>query len=755
LFSRALFDAIDSKGFMGKAEKKRIFRKGNALPCSEHGSTRSYRERGLHMFTLLRHSLSVAADTLVPPPLQSWCAQLLASGGLLFVTTLRHLGLVVRARERASATPSEALTPSMESLLRLRDRAFAATTTGIVITDARQPDNPLIDCNQAFEQLTGYARAEVLGRNPRFLQCQATDPAALEEIRQALAAQRSCRVVLLNTRRDGTRFWNELSISPVHDEHGQLTHFIGIQTDVTDRVLSEARFQAFMDHTPASAWITNADGVIRYVNQTYLRTFALETAEPIDASIFELFPADVAQPLLDNIQAVAQSGEVLETIEIAPRPNGTAGEFLVYKFPLPVQGHEPLIGGVAVDITERNRVETERRELERKLLETQKLESLGVLAGGIAHDFNNLLVAILGNAEIALHDLEPQHAARSSVEQLRRASQRAAELTSQLLAYSGKGRFLVAPLDLNALVVEMAALLRVSVPKPVTIEQRLAPDLPAIDADSSQVRQVLMNLVINAAEAISGSGIINISTALRTLDSQAFAACVFAPELTPGRYVVVEVTDSGCGMNAETQAKIFEPFFTTKFTGRGLGLAAVLGIIRGHHGAIAITSVVGQGTTISAIFPPSTQSPTAGGAPAEEASTARVPPNEATILLVDDEAEVRNVATRMLRRMGYHVLEAADGLEGLALLQEHAARITGVLLDLTMPKMDGVAVAEQLRSRHPELPIVVMSGYSEIDTRHRFARATPDKFLQKPFTTSALRQALDEVLGDRRPPTRM
>jgi PAS domain S-box-containing protein len=512
-----------------------------------------------------------------------------------------------------------------QDLLRLRDRALDATTTGIMITGPAEDDYPLIYCNPAFERITGYRRDEVLGRNCRMLQGAETNPATIAAIREGLRRVEAFQVLIRNYRKDGAAFWNELSIAPVFDEQGQASHFIGIITDVTAR----------------------------------------------------------------------------------------------------------------------KEAEIERLNLERRLQETQKLESLGVLAGGIAHDFNNLLVSILGNAELALLDLAPEAPARPTVEQIVLAAHRAADLTRQLLAYAGKGRFVVQPLSLNAIVEEMIHLLRASIPKHVTLQYHLAEGLPAIEADATQMRQVVMNLVVNAAEAIGDeSGVVRIASGMMHADRAYLRSLVQSDDLPEGTYVFLEVSDNGRGMDATTQARIFEPFFTTKATGRGLGLAAVLGIVRGHRGGLRVYSEPGRGSSFKLLMPASGEAVALAdrALPVDPARCGR-----GVVLLIDDEAEVRAVIARMLARLGFEVATAADGAAGLVLFEAQAARLVCVLLDLTMPQMGGVEVFRQMRQRAANVPVVLMSGYNEQEVITQFAGKGLAAFLQKPFTPVELQRVLQQL----------
>jgi signal transduction histidine kinase/CheY-like chemotaxis protein len=394
------------------------------------------------------------------------------------------------------------------------------------------------------------------------------------------------------------------------------------------------------------------------------------------------------------------------------------------------------------DMTERKRAEAQRLALERKLLETQRLESIGVLAGGIAHDFNNILTAILGNAGIALLELPSGSAARDTIHQIEAATERAAMLTRQMLAYSGQGRYVVDQVDLNALIRDTASLVEASIEHNVEILFHLAPELPRLEGDPSQLRQVILNLVTNAAEAIGAAGgTIDLRTARACLDATALAAYDLAPEPATGEYIVLEVRDTGPGMDAETLTRIFDPFFTTKFTGRGLGLAAVQGIVRGHKGGLKVASRVGAGTTFTIALPAS---------PEQRPAVALQPPRRrGAVLVIDDEPGVRLVAARVLERIGFVVLQAEDGPAGLELFRQWAEAIEWVLLDLMMPDMSGGQVFAELQRIQPGTPVVMMSGYAEDATTRRFDGGVPAGFLQKPFTLQELREVVRQVMDAR------
>ncbi len=395
------------------------------------------------------------------------------------------------------------------------------------------------------------------------------------------------------------------------------------------------------------------------------------------------------------------------------------------------------------DITERKLAERERIKLEAKVLETQKLESLGVLAGGIAHDFNNLLVAVLGNAELARETLAPAAPELGYLRAIETAAERAAGLANQLLAYSGRGRFVVEPIDLSDLVQEMVHLVQVSVSKNAVVEYDLARNLPSLECDTTQLRQVVINLITNASEAIGdGAGVVSVVTGQMECDADYLAGTLGGRELREGRYVFVEVSDTGCGMDGKTRERIFDPFFTTKFTGRGLGLAAVLGIVRSHEGALLVQSEPGRGTTIRVLLP--CRGRPAPELPAPEADRAAWQ-GEGTVLLVDDEETVRQVGRSMIELLGFDVITAVDGREAVKIYRERSEDIVLVLLDLTMPRMGGAQTLAELRRIRDDVRIVLSSGYAEQDTGQLLegGRAV---FIQKPYRIDALRDRFREIL---------
>ncbi len=440
--------------------------------------------------------------------------------------------------------------------------------------------------------------------------------------------------------------------------------------------------------------------------------------------------------------AARENRPVLNTELTVERADGAKLVLLVNAVPLQDENGR-CHGCVATfqDITERQHADHHQRALDRKLQETQKLESLGVLAGGIAHDFNNLLTGILGNASLARMDLSRTSAMLPIIEQIELATHRAADLCKQMLAYSGRGLFVVQRIDLNQLVEDTTHLLNISISKTCVMRFNFAAKLPAVDADATQLRQIIMNLVINASEATGPrSGVIALSTGVVRVDQDYIATLLHPGGITPGDYVFLEVSDNGIGMDAATLEKIFDPFFSTKFTGRGLGLAAVLGIIRGHKGALKVYSEPGRGSTFKILLPcaDGTADNIDSSRPAADTGWR----GRGTVLVVDDEETVRSVAARILEMLGFSVVLAGDGREAIERYRLEPARYALVLLDLTMPHIDGEETFRQLLHLNPGVKVVLMSGFNEPEAVSRFTGKGLAGFVQKPFEMGSISAAV-------------
>ncbi len=508
-----------------------------------------------------------------------------------------------------------------EAALRIRDRAMRAIGQGIMICDASQPDTPTLYASPSFTRMTGYEEHEVLGRNCRFLQGKDTDPAAVAIVREALREGHGCKVELLNYRKDGTPFWNELAISPVTDADGRLTHFIGVQTDVT-----------------------------------------------------------------------------------------------------------------------------ERRRLEEQIRQAQKLEAVGQLAGGVAHDFNNWLTVIYGCTDLLLGQQAPDDPQRALLVDIRRAAEQAGMLTRQLLAFSRQQVLDPRVIDLNSTVQSSAAMLRRLVGEHVQVTLDLAAAPADVHADQGQIEQVLLNLALNARDAMPRGGNLHIATANVAQDA---TDPLGAADVPPGQYVQLQVADTGVGMDRATLARIFEPFFTTKAVGKGtgLGLAMVHSIVRQSHGHVVATSELGRGTRFRIFLPRvSPISP----ADAEPLRTGPQERGHATILLVEDENTVRKVARRVLEGCGYTILEASDGAEALRVAAAHPGRIDLLLSDVVMPNLGGRELAERMRTLRPECKVLLLSGYTDDDVVRRGVLQAEFAFLQKPFTPTVLIDLVRRLLANDR-----
>ncbi len=455
-------------------------------------------------------------------------------------------------------------------------------------------------------------------------------------------------------------------------------------------------------------------------------------------------PADaarVAQEVADASKSMATSF-VHEPYRVRHSDGGTRWLYDFTNILRDGEGAATHYLGYVIDISARVLAEEQKRALERQLLHAQKLESLGVLAGGVAHDFNNLLTGILGQASLARRRMDSLAFVRERVIEIEVLALRASELTRQLLAYSGRGHFLVEPTDVSAAVHDMAAVLRVVLSKKAELSLELAPDLPSISADRTQLSQVIMNLLTNASDALGErQGKIRVSTRFVRLDSASLASEFGGEDLPSGSYVELEVSDTGEGMDEVTQTRLFDPFFTTKLTGRGLGMSAVLGIVRGHRGAIRVRSKKGHGSTFTLVFPASFERVEARPPTIESAWH-----GEGTVLVVDDEEPIVRATSLILRSFGLSVLSAKDGAEGLAVYRAHRDQIRLVLLDLTMPVVGGLEALSRLREEDAALPVILTSGYS--DESAPITQSDPaTTFLPKPYTAEGLAAALQLSLS--------
>ncbi|MBN2723225.1 MAG: PAS domain S-box protein, partial [Deltaproteobacteria bacterium] len=530
---------------------------------------------------------------------------------------------------------------------------------------------------------------------------------------------------------------------------GENASIVGVIRDISieksgnpapDSYCDDKILKAVMDSIPTLICYIGPDGTVRYTNRAFSEFLQLSENDFTNLDFRDLVFDSISNEVKPHIERALEGKS--GNYDMAFSYRGNEYSFNISYVPYFDEGKLSGFFGVFNDITEKEKHFKNIQKLEVKIRETQRMESLGVLAGGIAHDFNNLLVGILGNAGLALLELSPTNPARNSVRQIERAAIKSADLCKQMLAYSGKGRFLLHTVNISTLIDEMTHLLEASLQKNIILKYDCVENLPSVEADIGQMQQVIMNLVINAGEAIENrSGVVTISTGTIHCDRAYLSETKIPEDISDGEYVYIEVSDTGTGIEPEIREKIFDPFFTTKFTGRGLGLAAVMGIVRGHGGALKIYSEVGSGTTIKVLLPVSEKTE-----PASLQLDINTFEGSGTILVIDDEEWVRKVAIRTLERAGYKTFGARDGIEGLEIYKEHQSDISAVLLDMAMPHMNGREVFQELRRINPEVTVVLSSGYNERDTVNRFAGKGLAGFIQKPYHPAELLKYIESML---------
>jgi PAS domain S-box-containing protein len=632
-----------------------------------------------------------------------------------------------------------------EEALRESEERYRATFDNAAVGIAHVGlDGRWIRFNEAVCAITGYSREELSAKTfGEITHPDDLDADWLQARRAASGEIPSYSMEKRYVRKNGSIVWVNLTVSMQRDGSGAPRHYVSIIEDISERKRAEAelrganeQLQLVTDNMPIGVSRCSRDLRYVWVSRAYAGWLGRQPEEIAGQPIVSIIGERGFEDIGPYVARVLAGEKVEYRKEVNYRETGPRWVHAVY---VPTySGAGEVDGWIAVvtDITEDKRAAEQQRQ-------SQRLESLGVLAGGIAHDFNNLLVGILGNASLTMDMIGAASSARPLLEELIKASERAASLTQQLLAYAGKERIATRPLHLQELIRELTGLLRASIPKNVRLVLDIPESLPPVEADHTQMQQVIMNLVINAAEAIPENrpGTVKISAAARQATAADHAGAVTPLPSASESYVAVTVSDTGQGMTPEVRSRMFDPFFTTKFMGRGLGLAAVLGIVQAHRGAITIKTAPGDGTAITLLFPP-----TAATARADSPASAVLGQGEGTVLFVDDEEPVRTVARRALEHHGYRVLLAESGQQAIETLREHP-EVIAIVLDLAMPDMTGDQAAPLIREIDPTVPIILSSGYAEREARSKFGEVGLAGFLQKPYRAGALVEMVNAYGG--------
>ena len=651
----------------------------------------------------------------------------------------------ITLRKRAQ----EALVESEE-----RFRALAENASDL-ITEI-DSSGRVVYVSRSCRRLLGLEPEVLMGQN---LRESPTPPSMMQEDRDALLAaftgesldEDQAGIEWRYLHPDGSWRWFESKASSFW-RRGNSRGTVVIARDITAHVRGRQDLQKIEERyrlvAQASGDVVSEwddEGRMVWVSPTCEAVLGWKPEELVGTSPFGM--------LLHGDDVIASSDRFLESLASdqpvhgsrvkARHKNGSWRWLEITGLPFRNPDGEPRYLAVARDVTERVAEEEERRQLEQRMVQAQKLEGLGIMAGGVAHDFNNLLTPILGHASLALLDLPVDSPVRARLQGVQRAAHRAAALTQQMLSYTGTGPFQVGPVNLSDMVREVGELIESAASGGVEVDYRLAPSLPATDADSSQLTQVVMNLITNAVEAVGeGGGQVVIRTGV--LEGELDEAPMYG-ELESGRaYVWFEVEDDGCGMDEETLARIFDPFFTTKFTGRGLGLAAVLGIVRGHAGAIELDTEAGRGTRFRVVLPSTVRQVAVAPAPV---STEGEWQSQGLVLVVDDDEAIRELAGDTLEMCGFTVFYAGDGREAVELFQKNADDVRLVLLDRTMPVIGGSEALDRIRRIRKDARVVLMSGYSHERAVDELSEGLAG-FIQKPFLPMTLIEKVREALGE-------
>jgi PAS domain S-box-containing protein len=618
-------------------------------------------------------------------------------------------------------------------------------------------DTGAVQVNAALEKMLGYSPDELAGMDWREF-THPEDVAAEEPLAAQLrAGQRDYyRVEKRCLHRDGRVVRVSLNVSLIRDADNRPWQIMVLAEDITARYRteqilqqSEALYRGLFDHSLNAIVICHAlrdptgqmtDFEVLEANPAFEHHLGMRFDQLESTIASEFLSESDFNELLERYRWVVENAQG-DHFDIEMTSFGRLLEVETFSL------RDDQFAVLFTDITQQRVIEQQRREMESRMQQAQKMESLGVLAGGIAHDFNNLLVAILGNADMILADLDRDDPLCETVQEIKMASQRCSQLTRQMLAYSGRGTYMTRPIELNPQVRDMVRLVRATLPPTIDVQTTLSEPLPYVLGDAGQLGQVILNLLTNASEAIGeNNGTIRLKTKLVNCDPSRLENVHAAEDIQPGPFVCLEVSDSGCGMDASVRQRMFDPFFTTKFTGRGLGLGVVLGIVRGHHGALQVESKPTEGTTIRVYLPIANEDDQTPAEPSPPPPAATNWRGRGRVLIVEDEASVREFNERLLKRLGFDVVSAEDGGRALEQFRQDHANLTLVLLDLTMPGMDGHQVAREIRAINAGVPIILCSGYARQQVLEDFSDEPVAGFLQKPFGVAELVDLLRKIL---------
>jgi two-component system cell cycle sensor histidine kinase/response regulator CckA len=624
--------------------------------------------------------------------------------------------------------------------LRKLGRAVEQTPATVMITDL---GGRIEYVNPRFTEVTGYTAEEALGQNPRILKSDRTPPEVHRAMWETIAAGRVWQGELCNRKKDGTLFWESASISPVRDEQGVTTSYVAVKEDITDRkraaeklAKSEIYFRSLIENAQDVIVVIDAGGDLLFMSPAVERILGRPPEQFVGKNAFEFIHPEDAAGIQAALRRVVDDPELPQTVVFRFRhANGSWRTLEGIGKLLAAEGSPRAVVNV--------RDVTESRALEERLRQSQKMEAVGRLAGGVAHDFNNLLTVIFGYSDVLLQGLEPGPL-HEAMQEVRRASERAAALTRQLLAFSRKQTLVPEVLDLGEVVSSLSTMVERLIGEDIKVRVVVSPDLGRVKADRGQLEQVVMNLAVNARDAMPKGGSLIFELQNVELDDAYTAAHA---EVKPGPYALLAISDTGTGMDAETQKRIFEPFFTTKETGKGtgLGLSTVHGIVHQSGGAIDVYSEPGQGTTFK-VYLPRFAGDAAVPRPVSAINTALAAGSE-TVLVIEDEAAIRQLTKLILQKAGYTVLLAESPVAAERIAGSHPGPIHLMLTDVVMPGMRGPELAERLIRARSDLRVLYMSGYTDDAIAHHGFLDAGTEFLQKPFTPLGLTQKIREVLG--------